>query len=518
LPLISRPQGAKLHLSDRLLERPKGRYEGPTDQKRYARKLYKLGSRLEKDLGNPQDIEWAIADGLLFLLQSRPITTLREYDPITQDWNTSLTGDYLWGDSGGIYPDVMTPCTWSVWQTVVGRRIGGSPAMGNIGGRFYLNYSLIYSLLRKMGRSHESAADTLTLIIGKLPEGMEVPDTPLTLGDVLAQASISELLKQRKLKKQSPEILAALPHRCRQLRHRIQGSDEAGLIALWSEELTPLFQDMFLIQDAHNEDYTYPYAALKKELRKALGEEGASQLISTIGGRGERSASVGLVLGLTKVARGEMSGEEYVEQYGHRHGSENEISVPRPYEDPGWLDGQLAELEKNPIDVERLIEKRAADFDSAWKEFLRRHPREAKKLRPKVDRLVAATEMREAVRSGLTRTIGVIRHWFLRAGELTALGEGIFFLTYQEVLDLLSGGDSAAVHIPARRDVYEKYKALPPYPAWIRGRFDPVQWASDPNRRSDQYDAHAPLRACLIPVPSRVFPGLPDAWKASCVA
>jgi phosphoenolpyruvate synthase/pyruvate phosphate dikinase len=33
---------------------------------------------------------------------------------------------------------------------------------------------------------------------------------------------------------------------------------------------------------------------------------------------------------------------------------------------------------------------------------------------------------------------------------------------------------------------------LPPLPAWIRGRFDPFQWAADPNRRLEVYDPHAP--------------------------
>jgi pyruvate,water dikinase len=38
--------------------------------------LAALGRRLEKELGAPQDIEWAIAAGSLYLLQSRPVTTL----------------------------------------------------------------------------------------------------------------------------------------------------------------------------------------------------------------------------------------------------------------------------------------------------------------------------------------------------------------------------------------------------------------------------------------------------------
>jgi pyruvate,water dikinase len=38
--------------------------------------LAKLGQRLEECLGGPQDVEWAFADGGLYLLQSRPVTTL----------------------------------------------------------------------------------------------------------------------------------------------------------------------------------------------------------------------------------------------------------------------------------------------------------------------------------------------------------------------------------------------------------------------------------------------------------
>lgn len=38
--------------------------------------LAELGVRLEEYFGTPQDIEWAIADGDVYLLQSRPVTTL----------------------------------------------------------------------------------------------------------------------------------------------------------------------------------------------------------------------------------------------------------------------------------------------------------------------------------------------------------------------------------------------------------------------------------------------------------
>jgi pyruvate,water dikinase len=40
------------------------------------RELAALGSALEEHFGGPQDVEWAIADGKVYLLQSRPVTTL----------------------------------------------------------------------------------------------------------------------------------------------------------------------------------------------------------------------------------------------------------------------------------------------------------------------------------------------------------------------------------------------------------------------------------------------------------
>lgn len=40
------------------------------------RQLATLGRNLERRFGRPQDIEWAIEDGQLYLLQARPITTL----------------------------------------------------------------------------------------------------------------------------------------------------------------------------------------------------------------------------------------------------------------------------------------------------------------------------------------------------------------------------------------------------------------------------------------------------------
>ena len=42
------------------------------------RHLYNLGVQLENKFSYPQDIEWAIENEIIYILQSRPITTLNE--------------------------------------------------------------------------------------------------------------------------------------------------------------------------------------------------------------------------------------------------------------------------------------------------------------------------------------------------------------------------------------------------------------------------------------------------------
>ncbi|QSG03245.1 phosphoenolpyruvate synthase [Natranaeroarchaeum sulfidigenes] len=63
--------------------------------------LVALGERVESHYGSPQDVEWAIVDGELFLLQSRPITTIGGGDD-REGLTASMTDELVAGtpDSG----------------------------------------------------------------------------------------------------------------------------------------------------------------------------------------------------------------------------------------------------------------------------------------------------------------------------------------------------------------------------------------------------------------------------------
>jgi pyruvate,water dikinase len=147
------------------------------------------------------------------------------------------------------------------------------------------------------------------------------------------------------------------------------------------------------------------------------------------------------------------------------------------------------------VDVPAMLAKQRQRHEAAWERLKTKVPHKAKSYRRKLDRLAVTAKMREASRSEGVRLLGLFRTFALRVGELTGLGDDIFYLSLEEVLDRLAGDEQACDLIPARRETHARYSALPPYPTLIRGRFDPFRWVAHPNRRSDFYDAHAPTPA-----------------------
>ncbi|MCD6423870.1 MAG: phosphoenolpyruvate synthase, partial [Anaerolineales bacterium] len=113
--------------------------------------LAKIATRIEVHYGSPQDIEWAIADGEIFIVQSRPITSLY---PVPHN--------YIESDAERVYfslshfqmmVEPMSPMGISVWRVMVpfGREnplVGENPYITSAGGRFYADMSaMIYTRL-----------------------------------------------------------------------------------------------------------------------------------------------------------------------------------------------------------------------------------------------------------------------------------------------------------------------------------------------------------------------------------
>jgi pyruvate,water dikinase len=480
------------------LTRPGGQYSGPPELKRLARKLYRLAGSLEKKLGCPQDIEWAIAGDKLFLLQSRPITTLPGHNPASGEWNDSLAHDFLWSrvNFGEALPDVMTPFTWTLHKNYIDQMSLGPhlPFGGNIGGRLYTNISQTVSLFAIMDKNVRRVLGRWEPLIGHIPEGIEVrPISLLRLSTILSvlRALMRITVNLLKATRKTSVYLEGTSAWCYSMTERIQnGRTKEELVPLWHTALLPYYLHSMWVGQAAGTQYVLPANRLRSELIELVGITDANALLANVS-NGAGLASLGPLVGLSKVARGELSREAYLRQYGHRGPHELELSIPHPAEDPDWLDQQLAEFASSPIVPDVLLAKQHAAFNAAWQRFLERYPQKATSVQRRLERIAEAVRIREATRSELVHVLAVIRLFALRAGQLTGLGEDIFFLYVDEVLDTLSGDNAATTYVSARREAYDRYKALPPYPAIINGRFDPFRWAADSNRRYDFFDAHA---------------------------
>ncbi len=490
------------------LQRPKGSYQGPNALKRYGRQLYELAVRLEQELDGPQDIEWAIAKGRLHLLQSRPITTLVEFEPTTGEYNSSLTGDYVWVGSE-VFRDVMTLSTFSTFSHFHNFEIQGMQGTGNIGGRLYMNYSFMASLSRAFGQDVDTYVEMATGINVRPVTSPSIPLSRWQFIKYLLPIQLQILPLQFKLMKKFDEIINENPQRCTALLERVAKVSTSGkLAALWESDIYPHFYNLLMVQDKSNEDYFNPYIAARKMMIKLIGQDQAEILLAKLVGGSGSITSLSSLIGLQKLAAGELSRAGYTKLVGHRPNREDELSIPRPYEDPQWIDKRLAEYNANPIDYEAMVSQRAGDYADAWHAFADRFPKQAHQIKKKLDKATSAMEKREMIRSELTRYLGVIRAWYLKAGQLTGIGEGIFHLKDAEVLEVLAGDRSFVEYIPTRKETFQRLSSLPPYPPVISGRFDPFRWAEDPHRRSDYFDSHANLQ---IEDDLNIITGLPGS-------
>lgn len=117
-------------------------------------RLCRLGLRVERQVGAPQDVEWAVDEsGALVLLQARPITS--DVDPRPRE-------DVLWTRRfiGERWPEPATPLGWSIMAPIFEffvayprtqqRYCGGGPAVRLYRSRPYFNVTVFRHLLFKL--------------------------------------------------------------------------------------------------------------------------------------------------------------------------------------------------------------------------------------------------------------------------------------------------------------------------------------------------------------------------------
>ena len=257
------------------------------------------------------------------------------------------------------------------------------------------------------------------------------------------------------------------------------------LADLWTDVLSPEFHRVSWMLSAATRSSGASFITTRKRLQGLVGDAAANALTAGLGAQAGQLASLGLLDGLEQVAAGEIDRDTFNRRYGHRGPHEFEISLPRPGEDPNWIDTQLAARATAATsyrDMLRIQEQKRSD---AWAELERRHPLHSRVLHHQLRVWAKISRDRERARTEVIRYFWVLRAYALRAGELTGLGDDIFFLEKAEIVRVLDGESISPTLINRRRAAYQAYSALPKYPALIRGTFNPYVWAADPNRRSD---------------------------------
>lgn len=460
-----------------------------------------LGERIQDLYGMPVDVEWAVADGRVSVLQARPITALPDAPAEVghaeaghaEVWNDSLRGDYLWtcANLREAVPSVMTPATWSFAKVLAQPPIAGHPMTGNIGGRFYLNLSVALAVGSALGLGLGGfMLRTTEQYFGRLPPGVELPGLPMSRLAVLRAAvgAAGPFLRQgREYRAKIDGLLASAPDRAERLHAAFRAaSTPADLLSLWKSDVDEVLHVDARVFDAGARNGSMSSHKVRRRLVGLVGEDDATALLTGAHGAAGELESLGPVLGLVRLNRGDITREAYVRQYGHRFADEFEVSAPRPAEDPEWP-GQP----DFGVDPEELLVRQAAVRDAAWERLRAAHPGKVGRLRRQVDELAELARERERARSEFSRAFGVLRAFLVRVGEVTGHGDDVFFLPIEETLRVLGGDESPLAAVPARRAAYDRYRALPPYPTVIRGHFDPESWAADPNRRSDVHDSSA---------------------------
>jgi len=149
--------------------------------------LAQIGERIERHYGRPQDIEWCLADGQFYIVQSRPITTLY---PLPQPVpNDGAFRTYFSLSHAQVMTDAISPMGISLWRIMFpfgksSRPLDDNPYLCPAGGRLYV--------------------DLTPILHARLPRRL----LPLILtgADSLSAQIIRDLIKRREFEERPPRV------------------------------------------------------------------------------------------------------------------------------------------------------------------------------------------------------------------------------------------------------------------------------------------------------------------------
>jgi len=346
---------------------------------RDVHELWKLGWSVRRHFGSPQDIEWAIAGGRVFLLQSRAITTIPHADlvPLLLDAEKgTLNGALAEGRGPWVRHNLSetlpqpTPLTWSVMRRFMSGgggfgamyRMAGfqpSPVVENegfldlIAGRIYMDLS--------RGAEMFFAGFPFAFDVGLLKTHPDAAQNPPTIprGTFLEKIRSGRRIAavNRTLGKLSDEFV---PH----LTKAVIPEFAAWVQAERAKDLTTLstagWLDLWKAREHRIMDDFAPHSLLPSLLcGRALGQlrefvvlhfhdEDPDALVNLLSGAAEADLTVNATTALHAIAHGEGSREQWLEEHGHRAPEEFDLATARWHERPAALEALIRPLHGGP--------------------------------------------------------------------------------------------------------------------------------------------------------------------------
>ncbi|PSK67848.1 Phosphoenolpyruvate synthase [Micromonospora sp. MH33] len=461
-------------------------------------RLVQLGRRIEAHFGHPQDIEWCLVDDGFQIVQSRPITTLFPV-PETGDGENHV---YLSVGHQQMMTDAMKPLGLSMWQ------LTALAPMQDAGGRLFVDATRQLAspasrarLLELAGRSDPLTRDALETVIDRgdfipsLPDqapagppagGAPAPieTDPAIVTDLIERSEASIATLQRDIgTKSGPALfdflLAAFEEHKRLLRDpQTMQVIMAGMEATWwlNEQLHAWLgeknaADTLTLSAPHNvtsemglalldvADVIRPHPEVVAFLQEVEDEGFLDELAKLPGGPEARDA-IGA----------------YLDRYGMRCVGEIDITRPRWSERPSTLVPVILDNIRNfdPGASRRRFEQgrqAAAKKEQDVLEQLRALPdgqRKAEETKRMIDRVRTFIGYREYPKYAIVSRYFVYKRALLEEAERLVHAdvlrekEDIFYLTFQELHDVVRTHQADDQLIQRRKDEFRSYQALTP--------------------------------------------------------
>ena len=473
------------------------RRKQPCLNSRDVHSLWLLGKQTEHYFDAPQDIEWAIHEGKLHLLQARPITTQSEIEA-RQEVLTSTRehlrneiaaqrGPWVLHNLAETLPHPTT-LTWSVIKPFMAgaggfgamyRRAGfePSPAIAQdgflelIAGRVYMDvtrspqmfcqdFPFVYDL-QKLLRDPDASQKPPTLPRGSFATRLKASSFLAKAGSTIR--SLSENAAADFRQKTVPEIESWVA-RSRGLN--LSSLPAEDLIGVWRErekQVLDVFGPQTLLPSLI---CGMVWADLETFLHENFWDEHADALLRLIGAGGEPDCTVTANAELFEVGIGKRRLDAWLALHGHRGAGEFDLAAPRWREQPNLLRDLATRLVTGEPPLERF--RRGKDMAAAEAGKLRAQltPGRASEFDRRLELVHRFMPFREEGKDYLMRGYDLLRDVALEFGRRLDVGDGVFHLTHDEIFDALRVG-FAPHHLIEQRELRYRAEIKLPLPRVI---------------------------------------------------